>query len=71
MSECIAVLRELSSGLDKWMSFAKDAPDSTHNRAVRDAVGVMADVVAITLARTQARHSDKMRGEGEDEQVRI
>ena len=58
---CISLLAELSGELDKWLSGAKDIPDTVHNRAVRNAVSVVADAVAITRARLEARQSDAAR----------
>ena len=55
---CISLLAEMSGELDKWLSGARDIPDTVHNRAVRNAVSVVADAVAITRARFEARQSD-------------
>ena len=55
---CREVLSELSSELDKWLSGARFIPDTVHNRAVRNAVSVVADAVAITRARFDARQRD-------------
>ena len=58
---CISLLAELSGELDKWLSGAQGIPDTGHNRAVRNAVSVVADAVAITRARFEARQSDAER----------
>ena len=58
---CISLLAELSGELDKWLSGAQGIPDTVHNRAVRNAVSVVADAVAITRARFEARQSDAER----------
>ena len=58
---CISLLAELSGELDRWLSGAQDIPDTVHNRAVRNAVSVVADAVAITRARFEARQSDAER----------
>jgi phage portal protein BeeE len=58
---CISLLAELSGELDKWLSGANYIPDTVHNRAVRNAVSVVADAVAITRARLEARKSDAER----------
>jgi hypothetical protein len=59
---CISLLADLSRELDRWrVSAIKDAPDSTVNRATINAVGVVADALAIALALHKARQSDAAR----------
>ena len=59
---CLSLLADLSRELDRWRGAAiKDAPDSTVNRATINAVGVVADALAIALALHKARQSDASR----------
>ena len=59
---CILLLADLSRELDRWRGAAiKDAPDSTVNRATINAVGVVANALAIALALHKARQSDAAR----------
>jgi hypothetical protein len=59
---CISLLADLSRELDRWRGSAiRDAPDSTVNRATINAVGVIADALAITLALHEARQRDAAR----------
>ena len=66
----IFLLTELSGELDKWLSGAKDIPDTVHNRAVRNAVSVVADAVAVTRARLEAQQSDAERTTNATDQAR-
>ena len=68
--ERVTLLADLSCELDTWLSGAKEIPATVHNRAVRNAVSVVADAVAITRARFEARQSDATRAANATAHVR-